>query len=887
MMLKGMPDFSQVIQGADFMAFAPYEAGSQVTVVPTALKIAQTVVGNPAFVIELVRSANPFDGAAPHGFLYMTLELGALSDAMMTAIRSAGHPQPLTKAPFYQGFIRFFVKTDVFDETAVKNELAEAIPLDSGSVFKMPLMRKLSASAALVLKRALQGNVVLMEAYAQLELKGVAARLPMSIEFDPAEFIALIEKRGDENHCIALPTLFDYLKTNLQQLPIRFLKKDETIDNQLFIETLIDWLIHRFYTFVPAPVTNLVPHIQLKEKINHGKFIWDFSEPLLVSRMFDFRLDALSAAQQVVTDKGLESVFKETVIQNLNTGFLPLVVQHVFSMLPENVLKIGVKIAAPANAYRGSLLETVYLDPKKDSFIISLKFSPREQEKIYTYQTFVVLKDSSGTRELKSATIASKEPILRLGYNDFPIQFIPMEANLSLLKQVPLKIKWEWQELEQPRNMEFELTALKPTYTLALPKEGIVPSQVTVAATDKLSSKTLELKLDATTHLYIDRYSFPEFGAHAVHIECVFGEADKLMTFDFLPESQSETLQHITTLSFTPTQSQRTWTWFTDSMFQAGFRYRLHPNNGLGKWSAVQSPFLGTLQVGFTQNSKPPMDGVPFLKGDKDQGNIRYFKNNSDTANDYFIPLKPTATKSSNGDFSLSLMIFGSTGILQLGTEWSADTSILDTIKSNTGRRLIFAPIVLERADLVLVNDSKTSVLESSKTSAHAPYHAIFNASLDDAQQNLVIAALHQRKNVLQVQYYAARVVDTKAFVKIEGNISTAKRNLNPNATLSDCKEWLLKAIDDQILTKTIQSDELTPKIFLSSVEAEAIDKAANEVFRFIKDTTASIKAYSLTELSKTQAVELPFVVTTDIGDWFTGNEADQYIKNFATTLSN
>jgi hypothetical protein len=889
-MLKGLPDFSQIIKGENFIAFAPFQDGREVTVMPTVLGIAQTATDSPAFTLEFVRDSNPFATGGTHGFLYMRLEVGDLTEAMINKTRETWQQKPLTKPHFYQGFIRLMLQTNSFDTEALKTELAEVTSLDGVPVSRIQFIRKVSEPAAAMLKKALTEKSLLLDAYAELELKGITPRLPLSIEFNPEEFVKFIEKIADTKGNITINALMDYLKANKERLPIKYIKKDTTISTEDFIMTLIDWIIGRFYAFVPAPTTKLEPHIKLKEKVSSGKFIWDFSEPLLTSRIFPFSFDAISLARKLVETNGLNSILKETTIQNLNTGFLRLAIRHYFRTLPENVLKIGVKIIAPANAQRSqTLTETVYVDVKKDTSIVELKFSPRE-EKVYTYQTLVVIKDSNGSRELKGVVITSKEPIIRLGYGDFPIQFMPIEAGMGLLKSANIKGRWAWKENSTPRSVDFELTDKKQEYLIAVPKDGVTELSGSIKANDKASMQSLELKLESVDNVYLDRYSFPEYGTHTVTIKCILSTDQPIYVLEILPEHKTDVPGNITTLAFTPTQTERTWTWFTDSIFQAGFRYRKNDNGKVAEWSSIQSPFVGVLAIGSTNNNQQIMEGVPKINGDTDFEGTRYFKSADDAESYLFIPLNMGAAKNSQGDLSLSFMIFGGKGIFQVSIEWSADTQIVEEIKRKIARqknvtpdslRLNFAPMVIDRADLILIKDKKATILESSKTSGFPPYNAIFNANLDKDQQNLVIAALHQRKDTLQVRYYATRAIFAKVLIRIEGNISTAKRKLTKNATFIDCKDWILDAIDDNLLKKTVQIDELTDQSLQESTEQEAIDKAANDVLLFVKDEAQLTNAALLVEVEKGNDVEIPFVMTTDIASWFKGNEADEYIKIF------
>ncbi|NER84415.1 MAG: hypothetical protein F6K42_33780, partial [Leptolyngbya sp. SIO1D8] len=128
--------------------------------------------------------------------------------------------------------------------------------------------------------------------------------------------------------------------------------------------------------------------------------------------------------------------------------------------------------------------------------------------------------------------------------------------------------------------------------TLALP-EGAIDATVEITACDRQSDRHLQLEPRPATGLRLDRHSFKEYGTHSVEIECVFPENFDFFAIDVLPEGVVETAATLTTLSFTRDRPVRQWTWFADSPFQPGYRYRqhAHPGESPRAWSSLQSAF--------------------------------------------------------------------------------------------------------------------------------------------------------------------------------------------------------------------------------------------------------------------------------------------------------
>ncbi len=893
-MLKGLPDFSQIIEGEDFIAFAPYQDGTAITVIPKGMKVAQSMNGQLAFQLESVRPSNPFSPVEAHGFLFMGLAIEEISEPMLTQVRAKWSNKAIQQPHFYQGFIRLMANAEGFFEETIKKEFAKITNLDGLPVSRIRFAKQLSDQAITTIKNALQEEFLLVDAYAELSLQGLAPRLSTTIEFDPATLLEHLQKLANEDGLITISKLINYLAENLSSVPVKFITKDHSIQPKELAITFTDWISSKFGTFVPAPLSLLEPHIRLQEPGERGgTFQWDFSDPLVTTRSFSFQFDAFDLARKLVATKGIDRVFKETTIRPINTGFFRLVITHLFKTLPENVRKIGIKIHVPKNPgfrYR-AINETVYLDSAEDISTIELKFSPKE-EKIYTYQPFVVLKSSTGVREIKGDIITATAPVIHLGFNDFPISLIPIEVTPTILANATIEGSWQWYENNKKLTTDFELTTEQPNQVIGLPKTEFATSSGHFKAMAKSFNKEIELAVPATNSFKLSRLSFPEYGSHTIDIQCNFEENEPFYILELLPEDKTATAENITTFSFTPTQPQRSWTWFANSIFQPGFRYRVHKGSiqEALAWSEIQSPFKGILAIGNPKDKNEQLMELEKIEGDKAFEDLLYYKSSAQEGLWYYLPIRPRPKTDQNNRPSVSLIIIGDKGILQISSEWAANQNSLELLRKRIATtngttaasiQLAFAPIKIEKAELIIAKDNHHVVLADSNTSGFPPYSTIFNAELTKDQQDQVIAAFHEQANNLLVRYHATRNIDATISIQIAGDITSSKVFLPPEASLTACKEWVQQAIEEAILSNTQIAATSLATSLKQSAEQAALEAAANYVQRFIQEQPLPNESALSIEVIKGEEKPLSFYVTTDISTWFSGIEGDDFIKFF------
>lgn len=893
-MLQGLPDFSQAIFGENFVAYAPYEGIGNITAIPLQLKIANNPDGKPAFALEAIRSSSPFGSPQPHGIIDFRLALGELELSCLEKVRTKWHQSPIARPYFSQGFVRFYLKDGEFSTKTSDLQVPET--LEGLGISQIRLVRQISLESLTLIKQGIQGQIVLMEACAELELKGVVPPLAATIEFNPFDLTKNLEKIADAERRVSVLKLQDYLKNNLNTLPISFRQKGADFTPVGFATTMADWITHHFSQFVPAPDDLLEPHIKLftADEAGKGKFTWDLSKPLVASRIFVFKFDPLVQARELVKSKGINALYKETVVQPFNTGVVRLLVTHELPKAPENVASFGVKLNAPSSSQRPQAInKTLTFSASENKYFAEMRFSPSEKLQ-YKYTPFVVTRDSRGTKELLGPTMTATEERLKLESDDFPVEFISVEATKPLLNIANLQCLFEWQENEKPiASNSIKLTPDKPSTSLALVKGGFENLKCTVEARDKASLTVVKTIATNFENLYLDLFAFAEYGPHYVDIHCVFGDQEMVYVLELLPEGKDPVAKNITLLSFTPKEPLRSWQWYADSIFQPGFRYRSYKtsNKPQDGWSVIQSPFIGKLDIDLTQPSIEPMPEVPKLEGDRDFESIRYFQNPSDDHSFYFIPLHPGPQNDGQGNLTLSLISTAGINMFQIGVHWKEESSILEQLRKKIATeyknitpallRLSFAPIKVEKVDLLLMNGEEEQIIGTSSSSESYPYSAIFSVKLTNEQKDRVVAAIHNQENTLQARYYASRQVDVTAQYTLQGDIRNAKKDLNAsNATLESCREWLVDAIDLGKLSVDKSASELASNKLQEQTETAAIELGAAQILQFIQTGKIQPDAakFSLA-VEKTETIQLPFYVITDVGTWFSGNEGDEYIR--------
>ncbi|RAJ96065.1 hypothetical protein LX87_03815 [Larkinella arboricola] len=882
-MKKGLPDFSQVIGGENGIAYAPYQGIGDVSVIPLTLQVARQDDGKPAFFLELIRGVTPFSLPKPHGMIDLRLDVGSVETSFLETVRNRWPERAMIKPSFNQGFFRFRSLSDRVDNAGA--DLLAPVTMGGLLVSRLRYTRLLSLEALTAIKQALQEELLVLDAFAELEVKGVAPRLPATVEFNPGDLMRTVEPLLNPGRQMPVSRLVEFFRQDRSAFPFLSIQAEGPFTEDEFGTTLADWIMARFGRFTPSPDDDPQPYWHLPESSEQGRFIWKFSDPLETSRILTFQFDALAEARKLVQMAGLNTVYTERVIPPLQTGFLRILVTHELPELPDSVLQVGVRFQAPPNPPHRlqAINKTVVFTPGQSSEVAELQFSPVERQE-YSYAPFVVFRTAAGTQELTGESRLSADQHLRI--RDLPVTLVAIEAATDLLNEATLHGLYQWEMAGNAKSMAFNLSASQPKTTLVVPAEvnGLPTCVVEAVAVD--SDGRVQAEFYPNGSLRLDSFSFPGYGPHSVEFVGQWKEPDALIVLHCLPEEEPPEGSSPTVLTLTMDKPRKSWSWFADSMFHPGFRYRVLNGGGeeLLPWSEIQSPYTGTVRVDPHQKDSEDMyDGNQLFNG------LRYFKNPDEENGYYYLPEQPKPQTDPDGKPTLSLIVMGGNGFLQLGTVWEADAVTLEELRSHIANernepaaaiQLNFAPVEVEKVEVVLKTGSEEKVLATSSSSGYPPFSAIFSAAVTKDDQNAVVAALHQQKDVLRVDYHTVRQTDESVTVTIRGRIQQAPDGLAENASLQECKEWVVAAVASETLHMVKTGSKKASGELWQTAEEEALEAAAEQVSRYVRGTVFQADEAQINVVSeKSETASTPVIFSTDVSTWFSGNEGNSHIR--------
>jgi hypothetical protein len=231
------------------------------------------------------------------------------------------------------------------------------------------------------------------------------------------------------------------------------------------------------------------------------------------------------------------------------------------------------------------------LKPPADTASILLRLSPLERLE-YTYSTFAVVSSATGIQQLEGQQIQHTGERLDLSFDDFPVRLVPLEAAFALLEIALVHGVCRWTSAGIPNEQPFDLSLERSMLALAVPRDAD-DATLEIEAKARDSNRGLKLGPFAANSLRLDLFSFREYGPHKIEIECAFGDLQGTCILELLPEGQLEVSDELTVLGFSHDQPKKEWTWFADSPFSAGYRYRRRRGAGepAAPWSELQSPF--------------------------------------------------------------------------------------------------------------------------------------------------------------------------------------------------------------------------------------------------------------------------------------------------------
>lgn len=595
-MSKGLPDFHRPIECDGCRIYFPYEGEDAYTFTPDRLEIAARPGGaEPDIRLQLYRGRNPLLPPRPYAVFDMRLTLGYPLESAIARLRELRPGARLTPAAFADGCLRLHAP----DGFEWPQELGRPVRLSARGPASVLYAQRLSMDAAQFVRTLLQDDSMPVFAQAELELAGIAPRLPVRVRFDPARFLPKLRALADESGRVSRDRLVQFYSGDLPSLGLEA-AGDAAESPGVLAETLADWTRARFGAFAAAPQADGFGYMALNvPEPGAGRVEWDLSQPLPTRRTLVIGMRPFDTVRRSVRNAGADAIVPPPVIvPPLSTGMHQI---EIAANVPEGIAgaaALGVTLrAAPAPPARPqAFVASAELKPSAGTAFIRLQLAPNEPL-AYTYSTFLIVEHSNGARQLDGPETAGNGDRLLLTPDDFPARLIPLSVDRGLAELAEVRGRCAWTEAGTAVSCDFGFDPPCLERAIALPFQAERPV-LSFEFRARDGERMLAVGPLPAEPLRLGFHSFPEYGPQQVTIELAGSSAAPLVAVDLLPEDRPEDAEPAAVVALTPAQPRKSWSYFAASPFAAGYRFRRHaePGGNPGPWSAVQAPG-GTLAI--------------------------------------------------------------------------------------------------------------------------------------------------------------------------------------------------------------------------------------------------------------------------------------------------
>jgi hypothetical protein len=590
MSLQGLPDFQRPLHGFKYEIYYPFENAGSFVVASSALEIGGAANGKPDFLLELVRGVSPALPPKPYAVLdFRVRAVHPAADALALVRRQ--HAGATVAPPVFRGG---FLRLHTVDTGEIPPELFQPVAIAANGLGVSRFTARLGPLAGAVIEGALKGEVLGLLAWAEMELVGVAPRVPVRVRFDPQVLLTALAKLAPDasNPVITRDQLEKFFEQSLSKLPLRLEGNLEELARRDFTDAMADLVRVQFGEFVASPKTPVEFCLSLRmQAAVPGEVEWDLSEPVAAPRALVASLDPFEAARQLVATGGIGQFVKQTLVPPLSGGTRRV---HVAANLPAarvGIARLGVHVTAPPRPPHRmqAIQQTVELIAPEDGAVVTMKLSVAEPLE-YEYVTWAVTTQNGAVERLEAPRRKGEGEMLDLGVDDFPLLFVTVGASSALLKAAAIHGVCSGSGEGRPFSFRFTLSAEQPVAAMAV-RAGAVLAPLEIEARELAGSAVLGLKIEASQSALLDLGSFPGFGPQRVEVECDFrGASAGLVAVDLVAEGSEDVAGASQTLAVTPASPRKEWGYLAVSPFHSGYRYRMRKSaaDPAPPWSEVQ-----------------------------------------------------------------------------------------------------------------------------------------------------------------------------------------------------------------------------------------------------------------------------------------------------------
>lgn len=558
-MTAGLPDWGSPVDRDGVRLFAAHLLDDVRIALPDALTIATAGDGRPRFHLTAIRPAVPMAGRQGHGRLDMELRLDSLAANADGTIRAA---------PPLRGWLR--LRSAMLD---LPPELATPGELDCSGLGFARLTLPLAASGVATIESVLAEGATPILAHVDVEVAGIAPRLPCQAIVDLARFRAALA-----DGTMTPARLAEALANDPAAVGVTLADGGPDLPAAAIADALADHIRARLCPgpLSPAPEEGLALTLA-DAQIATGTARLDLAVTLVATRVVTVALDPFASARSLAqASGGIAGLITRGQSGLLPTGRHEMTVDDSVPRPCIGPLALGATLTFPPRppARNHPVVEAFELPASGDGVTRQVRLAPGEPVAwALSGFAFWPTPDGRNFERLEGAAMAGSGTQALLRPDAFPLGFVDVAAGAVLLDLAEVELTLGGvRPGGAAARATVTLTAAAPHATLALPADA----GDTMLACELValgSGRRIALPPRPATDWRVELSEVPGYGPRAVELVATLPGGTPLVAIEVLAEDAPDDAAP-ETYAFTRQVPVRTHRWLCRDPFRPGLRWR-------------------------------------------------------------------------------------------------------------------------------------------------------------------------------------------------------------------------------------------------------------------------------------------------------------------------
>ncbi|MGH8081254.1 MAG: hypothetical protein ACREP7_11815 [Lysobacter sp.] len=586
MSFASRPDWRQPMLIGERIAYAGYDQPGKFRLPPMSLA-ARAADGESPLRLDIVQQDRGAAGLERYSILSMAFAAEFGLDQARRAAFDAAQRVELLPLSVEGGWLRL----SAVQALNLPPSLGELLALDTASLSVLNLAVRLDSAATDLFVSALQRGLLAVGAQAWLRVRGVADRLPLTMNFDPTALLAAVRALSGGAASIDHAVLRQRLIDAPQTLGLGLAASSGDILKELLADAVIDRIAVRYAAPQPsAPDAPTGVRLVFDEAaMAPGRVQWNLAEPLLAPRLIALEADPLGPLRTLPGADLHDAVVRRHDVRALASGWRSVVVRPNLPDRRIGVVSAQVELQLPAKppARMFTIKASAPLAVSDRPIAVDLRLSPSEAL-AYQWQTNAIVLNDGRAESIKGPARKSERDHLLIGPEDFGLRWIAIEAEPAFLEQARIEVECSGTRKGKPWSARGSIEAATPDLAFAVPLDvdRLMLSANAQARSDGTRRAMAAVEADS---LRLDAFSFEGSGSRELELHCEFDDAATMLTIEIAPEDAIDEAAKRKLVKFTRRTPQTSWTWLALSPFRSGYRWRW---NAQSPWSEVLQPDL-------------------------------------------------------------------------------------------------------------------------------------------------------------------------------------------------------------------------------------------------------------------------------------------------------